>query len=1096
MKKCVVIFLLLFVALSISAGDRYNFNAGWLVKLGEDPKASGTHCDDSRWQQVTLPWSFNQTEAFGRLIGELTDTVCWYRKHFTLTPEMRQARKYFIEFEGVRFGARVFLNGKELGRGENGVMAFGFDLTPYIRRNGDNVLAVYVDNDWRYKETSTRTGFQWNDKNFYCNYGGINKNVWLHVMQSDVYQTLPLYSNLQTTGVYVYATDIDVKERRAVIHAESEVKNESTTEMLVSYIVKVNNVSGKQLASFTGQAVTVAPGKTVVCRAAQPVSGLEFWSWGYGVLYDVVTSLVVDGRTVDRRVTRTGFRKTSFGDGLFRLNDRVLQLKGFAQRSTNEWPAVGISVPAWMSDYSNRLILGCNGNLVRWMHVTPMKQDVESFDRLGLIQAMPAGDAEKDVDDRRWGQRVELMRDAIIYNRNNPSIIFYECGNNQISEAHMAEMKQLRDQYDPHGGRAIGSRNMLDSKVAEYGGEMLYVNKSAGKPMFMMEYNRDEGIRRYWDEWSYPYHKEGEGPLYRGERAVAYNHNQDGLAVENVVRWNEYWLARPGQGRRVNSGAAKIIFSDSNTHARGEKNYRTSGDVDAMRIAKDSWFVHQAMWDGWVDTEHEHTYIIGHWNYDREVVKPVYVVSTADEVELLLNGQSLGRGRRSHTFLFTFDSIQWQPGRLEAVGYTRNKAASRYALETVDEPAMLRMKWIDAPATFRADGSDIRIAEVEAVDQHGRRHPLAHDLITFDLKGPGEYLGGVSAVVSENTNGILSKELALEAGVIRVMVRSTCEAGDVTLTASAEGYKTATLTATTVACPQKNGFYVDAAGKPMEANWASALPPYLDRGATPASPSYRQHLTAVGVKDVEVPVNQAMAHCMFDDNENNDKEHASLWKSDGKLENAWVKVTLERPSAVRRIALRLDGFRRTSYPLQVYAAGQLVWEGYTDKTLGDCYVDIAEPVETDAYEIRMVGPATVKEAFGSMTELAAKKNVDTTPSKSNTLSIIEMEFCEFSGNGTTGTGQLIKSMLGTAIFNCNLAHTGQNIISEGSLVVNGTVSGPVELRARGTLGGHATLTNTIAFEGGLNYEGCRLMPDPGSYTWLDRIDEFLKYVLK
>ena len=139
---------------------------------------------------------------------------------------------------------------------------------------------------------------------------------------------------------------------------------------------------------------------------------------------------------------------------------------------------------------------------------------------------------------------------------------------------------------------------------------------------------------------------------------------------------------------------------------------------------------------------------------------------------------------------------------------------------------------------------------------------------------------------------------------------------------------------------------------------------------------------------------EEMAQNMLDDNESMEKGNASLWKSDGNLENAWVKVTLDRSAPVKRIALRLDGFRRTSYPLQVYADGQLVWEGYTDKCLGDCYIDIAEPVNTDRYEIRMIGPATVKEAFGSMTELAAKKNVSTKPSKSNTLSIIEMEFCE------------------------------------------------------------------------------------------------------
>ena len=1034
-KFWLVVLVSLFAAHVMWAGERFNFNAGWKVQMGKEPKASGTKFDDSQWKTVTLPWSFNQQEAFGKPIAELSDTVAWYRKHFTLPKELQNAKKFFIEFEGVRFGARVFLNGKELGWGENGVMAFGFDLTPYIKRNGENILAVFIDNNWRYKEhiktwsdkaqKEVRSGFQWNDKNFFCNYGGINKNVWLHVMQSDVYQTLSLYSNLQTTGVYVYATDHNVKNRSAVIHAESEVMNESQTAQEIAYQVQLCDKNGQEVASFQGDAVTVEPGQKAILRASQKVSGLHFWSWGYGYLYSVKTSLVVDGKTIDSQTTRTGFRKTEYKDGEFRLNDRTLQLKGFAQRSTNEWPAVGISVPAWMSDYSNRLVLGCNGNFFRWMHVTPMKQDIESFDRLGLIQAMPAGDAEKDVSDRRWEQRKEVMRDAIIYNRNNPSIIFYECGNNQISEEHMAEMKAIRDQYDPNGGRAIGSRNMLDSKVAEYGGEMLYVNKSAGKPMWMMEYNRDEGIRRYWDQWSYPYHMEGEGPLYRGARAVAYNHNQDGLAIENIVRWNEYWLARPGTGKRVNSGGAKIIFSDSNTHARGEKNYRTSGDVDAMRIAKDSWFVHQAIWDGWVDTEKEHTYIIGHWNYEtgdkdgKAVVKSVYVASTGDEVELFLNGKSLGKGERSNTFLFTFKDVAWKAGTLRAVSYKNGKEVSSYELKTAGKPVALKMHWVEAPAEFRADGSDIRIAEIEAVDKNGQRHPLAHDMITFDVKGNGEYLGGVSGVVSEeekalnaaakpategeitaegghskDTNGVLSKELMLEAGIIRVMVRSTTQAGDITLTAKTKAYKPASLTATTMAVPVKDGFYVDANGKPLEAAWQDALPCDFSRGETPATPSYQQHFVTIDVKDVQVPVNQDKAQLMFDDNENNEKKNGSLWKSDGKLENAWVKVTLARPAAIKRIALRMDGFRKTSYPLQVYAGGKMVWEGYTDKTLGDCYINIAQPVKTDQYEIRMIGPATVKEAFGSMTELAAKQNVSTKASKSNTLSIIEMSFNE------------------------------------------------------------------------------------------------------
>ena len=1035
--KHLLLLSLLSSCLSGFAGERYNFNADWRLAIGDVTDGASAVTPDADWQQVTLPYAWNQGEAYSRNCSELSDTVMWYRKHFRL-PESARGRKVFVEFEGARFGAHVFINGHDLGWADNGVMAFGFDLTPYINYKKDNVLAVYVDSDWKYREhratingegKEVHSTFQWNDKNFYCNYGGINKRVWLHVTD-DVYQTLPLYSNLGTKGVYVYGSDYDIGGKRVRCNVESEVVNGSGKPKEVMLHVDVTDLSGQTVASFDGAPVKVAAGDTVTLKAHRELTDVHFWSWGYGYLYTVHSSLVVNGKKGDCQSIRTGFRKTAFRDGMVYLNDRVLQLKGFAQRSTNEWPAVGISVPAWMSDYSNAQVLGCNGNFFRWMHVTPSKQDVESFDRLGLIQAMPAGDAEKDVTDRRWEQRCEVMRDAIIYNRNNPSILFYEGGNNNISDAHMAELKAIRDKYDPHGGRAAGSRNMLNSKEAEYGGEMLYVNRSAGKPMFQMEYSRDEGLRRYWDRWSYPYHKEGEGPLYRGSRAVDYNHNMDGHAVENIIRWNEYWLARPGQGKSVNSGGAKIIFSDSNTHARGEKNYRTSGDVDAMRLPKDSWFVHQAMWDGWVDTEKDHTYIIGHWNYCDTVVKPVYVCSTGDEVELLLNGKSLGKGRQSNTFLFTFDNIHWEPGTLRAVSYRKGKEVSSYEVSTVGEPVKLRLSWIDYPKqsaegnsyAFRADGSDLRIAQVEAVDAKGHRHPLAHDMVTFSVSGEGTYLGGVSGVVSDeerarnaaaqagvegaiaikeghstDTNGVGSTQLMLEGGVIRVLVRSTTTPGEVMLKASAAGYDDVALTATTVATPVKDGFYVDSSQTPVEADWSRTLPSYLKRGETPATPSFTQHLVTVPIKHIEAPVNQEDVVKMYDDNEATDTKmygEASKWSSDGMLENAWLVVTLWRPAAIKQIALRMNDFRSSSYPLQVYANGTLIWQGYTNKALGCSYLNIDNPVVSDKYEIRMIGPMERKEAFANMTELAAKKNVSTKASTSNRLSIIEMQFME------------------------------------------------------------------------------------------------------
>ncbi|HWH68119.1 MAG TPA: DUF4982 domain-containing protein, partial [Candidatus Sulfotelmatobacter sp.] len=546
-------------------------------------------------------------------------------------------------------------------------------------------------------EQATSQRYQWNDRNFNANFGGLPKNARLH-LTGRLYQTLPLYSRLGTVGVYVYAQDFDLPGQAATVVAESEVRNENATACAFECEVVLEDRDGKVLKRFTSGKTTLAAHQTALTRASSRVQGLHFWSWGYGYLYTVHTLLKMDGRIVDAVSTRTGFRQAEFHQGLVKLNGRPMQLKGYAQRTSNEWPALGSAVPPWLSDFSNGLMVEGNANLVRWMHVTPWKQDVESCDRVGLCQAMPAGDSEGDVQGRRWEQRVELMRDAIIYNRNNPSILFYESGNKGVSEEHLRQMQALRDQYDPHGGRAVGAREMLGSQAAEYGGEMLYLNKSARIPLWAMEYCRDEALRKYWDELSPPFHKEGQGPLYRNASAADYNRNQDAFACEAVARWYDYWRARPGTGTRVNAGGVNIIFSDSNTHCRGAENFRRSGEVDALRIPKDAFWAHQVMWDGWVDIERPRLHILGHWNYPAGTKKNIYVVSSAEQVDLFLNGQSLGQGKPSNRFLYTFENVAWQPGVLRAVGSAPGgHKLCEATLETVGEPVALKLKGITGP---------------------------------------------------------------------------------------------------------------------------------------------------------------------------------------------------------------------------------------------------------------------------------------------------------------------------------------------------------------------------------------------------------------
>jgi len=886
---------------------RYNFNAGWKLAMSDPAEAAKPAYDDSGWKAVVLPRAFNEDEAFRVSIHDLTTGIVWYRKHFKL-PSDAAGRKIFLEFEGIRQGGEFYLNGQFIGRHENGVMAFGFDITSAVRpAPEENLLAVRIDNSWDYAEKSTGTQFQWNDRNFNANYGGINKGVYLHVT-GKLYQTLPLYSTLGTTGVYVHAGDFSIPGHSARITVESQIKNENDGPRTFRYAVTITDLDGKLVDTIDGGTHTIAPGEVSTISASKVVANLHFWSWGYGYLYNVRTALLVEGQEVDAVNTRTGFRKTEFGNGMVKLNDRVIHLKGYGQRTTNEWPAVGSSVPAWMSDLSNRMIVEGNGNLIRWMHITPWKQDIESCDRVGLLESMPAGDSEGDATGRQWEQRVELMRDAIVYNRNHPSILFYESGNKGISEDHMRDMKKVRDQFDPQGGRAIGAREMLDSTEAEYGGEMLYVNKSRGKPLWMMEYSRDEALRAYWDEFSPPFHKD----------KPPYNRNLDSFAVEDVVRWFDYWQERPGTGDRVNAGGVNIIFSDSNTHFRGEENYRRSGEVDALRIPKDGYFAHQVMWDGWVDVEHPRTRIIGHWNYRPGVRKDVFVVSSAERVELFVNGQSQGFGRQSSRFLFTFPDIAWRPGTLLAVGDdAHGKRISSDQLQTAGAPAKVRLKLQTGPKGMLADGSDLALIDVEVVDASGLRCPIANNMIRFALSGPAEWRGGLA---SGPGNFILAKDLPVERGVNRVIVRSTPAAGKIILTAQSEGLAAASLEWTSQPVRSDGSLSPEVRDEGPR--------PYLARGPTPSGSSFTPSRVPLRILAVTAGANTEQASRSFDDDE------TTRWESDGVQEHAWIEYTLAGSAVPSQVVLKLPGWRNRTYPLRITVDGVEVYSGSTTLNYG------------------------------------------------------------------------------------------------------------------------------------------------------------------
>lgn len=813
----------------------YNFNPGWKFIKEDAAGSEATGFDDSGWQTVSTPHTYNDIDTFDAFVtrsGEVAQYMgpARYRKHFKL-PESARGNRIVLEFEGMRQAAKFWVNGKALGKHEDGVTAVGVDITEAVNfGEQENVLAVWVTNANNYQEEATGVGYQWGSKDFNPSYGGINRNVRLHVLPP-IHQTLPLLNNLKTTGVYIYATEHDVAGKKAVLNIESQVRNGSTAQAAVTLSAVVVDKGGNVVGKVEGETYDMVNGETTVMKATGALSNVRWWDPADPFLYDVYTMLSVGDRVVDVQKNTTGFRKTEYkggtGTGGVYINGKFVYLKGYAQRTTNEWATVGAAYPDWMHDFDMKLLVDGKANYMRWMHIAPRMQEVVACDKWGVVQVCPAGDKEANpTNPRQWEQRVEVMRATIVYYRNSPSILFWEAGNNGIPATRMQQMVDIRKELDPHGGRVMGCRSLPATqgnnvnnpadrdpggatdenlKVAEWFGVMVGQDARTDRlatdkdmfrafsrerrdaaPVIETEDFRDESLRRYWDKFSPPHFGFKKGPN------DTWDLDSEQFCLAAAARYNDFWSRRISNTdpKMANwSAYASIIWADSNQHGRmpDSATARVSGKVDSVRIPKQLYFVQRVM-----QSETPDSHIIGHWNYPAETVKPMYVAaSNVDAVELFVNDASKGKVTQPRNgFIYAFNDVAWAAGTIRAVGYKGPEAVTRHEIKTAGAPAALKLTPYTGPRGLVADGADVAFFDVEVVDAQGQRCPLDESRVDFEITGPAIWRGGVNVWKPDSTN---HKYLSTECGINRVFIRSTLQAGAIALTARREGLPPATV---------------------------------------------------------------------------------------------------------------------------------------------------------------------------------------------------------------------------------------------------------------------------------------------------------------
>jgi len=831
----------------VSPRATYNFNSGWKFAFGDTAGADKPEFNDKAWSSVSLPHTWNETDSYRAYIshggGDQSEKfgIGWYRKHFKL-PIGTDGQKVFLQFDGMRQAGRFYLNGKPIGLYENGVTAVGFDITQFVNFGGqDNILAVKVDNSPGYKEDSTGTAFEWNSKDFNPNFGGLNRNATL-IMTGKVYQTLPLYQNLKTSGIYVYPEAIDLKKKTTDIKVEAEVVNETGDYASITLSSVVVDADGVVRAKLDGNTSDLVAGQSEIFTASGTLKDARFWDVNDPYLYKVYSILSINGKVVDVCEITTGFRQAEFkggvGTGGVWLNGRFVWLTGYAQRSANDWAGLGGAYPDWMHDLTLSMLRESNGNYMRWMHVSPQRVDVEACDRLGIVEVCPAGDKERMVTGRQWDQRAEVMRASMILYRNNPSIFFWEAGNTIVTPEQMVQMVAMRKEVDPHGGRVMGTRdndlaeaNKALTPMSEYYGVMIGQDPQTDKvsgddifrgysiarrdkaPLVETEDFRDEAGRNVWDDYSPPHFgfKPKAGSI--GGRPVdTYHWNSETFCLAGATRYNSYVLNRIDNTDPVHSkwsAYCSIYLTDEDADGRQQGSYvlRVSGKVDGVRIPKSMFYVSRVM-----QNEQPDIHIIGHWNYPADTKKTMYVAAThCDKVELFLNGKSLGvetkptvfvdpfnqraaspeSGEREGTgYIYAFPDVKFAPGTLKAVATKGGKVVAQQEIQTAGEPKAIKLSLHTGPKGLQADGSDVALIDFEVVDAQGRRCPTDEEKVDFAVTGPSIWRGGFNAAKLNSTNNLY---LDTECGINRVAIRSTLTPGTITLTAKRDGLTSATV---------------------------------------------------------------------------------------------------------------------------------------------------------------------------------------------------------------------------------------------------------------------------------------------------------------
>ena len=738
---------------------------------------------ESGWQEVCLPHDFVVDLPFSREASHShgykqvgykypETSVGWYRKTFRVE-ESDKGKHFEILFDGVFRDSRVWVNGFYCGGERSGYLSQCYDISDYLNYGGENIVCVRADATL--------------EEGWFYEGGGIYRHVWLT-------KTSPVH--IANDGVAFCSRFLNGDYSRALLSVTAEVRNLSRCSQDAEIRVCLLDKEGREVTSAKGCGKKeVKPSYTVDYGVELTVETPRLWSTECPYLYTLRTEVLCQGETVDVKETKVGIREVVFHkDRGLLLNGKEVKIKGVNMHQDNA--GVGAAIPDALQLWRIRKLqeFGCNAYRASHNPMSPAVLDVcDSLGILVISENRLSGSSEYAI-----GSLQKMIR----RDRNHPSIILWSVGNeewglewNEKGERVAATMRDYCHQFDP-------SREMT---FATSGGPTVEVPVDVAGYNYIVQNPIEEHRRNYPERKCYGSEETtgcGTRGIYfddpEGRWMKSLNRAPNGKdSVMNCIeRGWKFYAERPW---------AAGCFYWTGFDYRGEPNPlkfpavgSEFGVLDYAGFPKDEAWYLKAWW-----TTETVLHLLPHWNlkgHEGETVS-IWAYSNCDEVELFVNGHSLGRKKMPLNGHLEWTAV-YQPGKIMAVGYRNGKKVKREVVETTG--AAFAIDLSADRSEIAADGSDVSVVTVAVRDKKGRVVPDACNEITIEVAGDIRILGTGNGDPADH-----SPERPLEAasrqfrmkvfnGYARLFLQSGTTPSSASVTVRGEGIKEKVLTIRTV----------------------------------------------------------------------------------------------------------------------------------------------------------------------------------------------------------------------------------------------------------------------------------------------------------